>query len=322
MKIENIKYSSFFDFFEDILPTGKLSDKLNGFVFRGEPTNKYKLLPSALRLENKDRLWRGNKPIDDQSEWESWQIHAEYILLRDFYKIANNNGLKVPYIESIRDNFVDCFPTEKLMQMSNYKWISKEIEELAALAQHYGILTRLLDWTWDINIAFYFAAIGAIKQCVKNEFINNDTIVIWALNAQHIQFLQPTVDMIPLKFVVPSYYSNPNLNAQKGVLSYWEIEMNSNIEEIRGMYSGKGPKLVDRTPLDEVLAKYCSDNKDDNITLLYKFEFPKSDCIKVFESISKFGYEASRIFPGYSGVTRQIEEQVLLNELQKSRKIV
>jgi hypothetical protein len=271
-------------------------------------------LPSALRSENKERLWGANKPIDNQSEWENWQINAEYTLLREFYKIANNNGLKVPYIKSIRDNYVDIFPSEFFLLNSGNKWIMKDIEELAALAQHYGCLTRLLDWTYDIYVALYFASIGAAKRGLNKGFNNDDNIVIWALNAQHIQFLQKTTSRIPLNFVVPSYYSNSNINAQKGVLSYWEIEMESMLD-IKNLF--KTQRIVDRTPLDKLLQKYCSDNKDKHITLLYSFEFPASDCIEVLKVIKEMGYGASRIFPGYNGVARQIEEEILIGKYEK-----
>lgn len=50
MKIETIKYNSFDEFLVDvILPSGELKKKLDGFIFRGERTNKRKLLPGALR---------------------------------------------------------------------------------------------------------------------------------------------------------------------------------------------------------------------------------------------------------------------------------
>ena len=35
---------------------------------------------------------------------------------------------------------------ELLQQTGYFKWISDDIAELAALAQHYGVLTRLIDW--------------------------------------------------------------------------------------------------------------------------------------------------------------------------------
>ncbi len=231
------------------------------------------------------------------------------MLLRRFYKTANSNGLKIPKVNSITKNYVDLFPSEHVLRTDNYKWISEEISELAALAQHYGVLTRLLDWTYDINVALYFACTGAMEARLNSEFTKDETMVIWAINAQYIQSLQPTTARIPLNFVVPAYFDNPNINAQKGLLSYWEIEMPS---MINGILNRISPRFVDRTPVNELLNNYCNTSKDENVVLLYKFMLPVHECISAYEVTSKLGYNAARIFPGYNGVVKNMDELSLL----------
>lgn len=317
MKIEHIKYENLRQFlFSTTMPDGELFEKLEGFVFRGESSNKYKLLPTALRAEKKPELWNGiGMPTDNQSEWEQWQIYAEYVKLRQFFKLANNSGIKVPRAESISKNYIDVFPSEHIFQKNDYRWLSDEIAELAALAQHYGLPTRLLDWTFEMNIALYFASTGAISRQLEGHCDENDTVVIWALNAQHIQFLQPTTSRIPLNFVVPAYSDNPNLNMQKGVLSYWEVEMLSSFNEFTAMPNGMAPRLVDRTPLDELLGTYCNDGKDENIILLYKIEIPVEQSVDIYKYVNKMGYGAAKIFPGYAGVVKEMNEVSNMHKL-------
>jgi hypothetical protein len=51
---EDVLYNNFEDFVSSVIfPTGNMSQQLGGFIFRGESSNKYKLLPSALRPETK-----------------------------------------------------------------------------------------------------------------------------------------------------------------------------------------------------------------------------------------------------------------------------
>lgn len=323
MKIENIKYNSFDEFLVDvILPTGELKKKLDGFIFRGERTNTRKLLPGALREEQIDKVFALSNLPRNQYGLLTNQVFAEYTLLREFYKSANHNGLKIPKIDIIDKYYVDLFPTELLTCNGYFKWISDDMTELAALAQHYGLPTRLIDWSFEIYVALYFASIGAIKNRQKKTFDANDTIVIWALNDEYIQFYQPTTNSIPLKFVVPSYYNNPNLNAQKGILSYWEVNVPSKREVMACSYNNT--ELTDRTPLDVLLQQYCEKEsmKDANFTILYKLEFPVKDCLAAYGFIREMNYTAARLFPGYAGIAQDMNEIILFDKVMNMEKSI
>lgn len=181
-----------------------------------------------------------------------------------------------------------------LKERQNSVWIPREMSYIAALAQHYGVKTRLLDWTFDIYVALYFAALGACRHPKECEFIT-----IWALDRVYISDSSDS----KLKYVIPPYSDNPNLNAQKGILTYWEIEIDEhdllNIEKIS--------KTVDRTPLDILCSKHIP--VKNNIPILHKLMIPTSYAYIIFMQLNELGYNASRLFPGYQGVSRQIEEQ-------------
>lgn len=308
--VQKITFNTFKDFYQAIGPSGNLSSKLKGFIFRGQASSSYQLLPVALRYSTDPKskfniydllkMTKLNRDVCLKDiDSVGTQIIIEYDLLATFYRIANFSGLHVPqinyFIFSANKNFiVDKMPKK------DFYWIHNEIIELAALAQHYGVPTRLLDWSFDIYVALYFAVKGAC--CLIDEHdTSNDSFDLWAIN---YNFFQEDRTKFPqLKFIVPSYRNNKNLCAQKGILSYIEI----NNDEIVAKNSEDIFFLKkDMRPLDSVIND-CSDKFDR--TILYKISFPYSCAKEAFTFLNRIGYNASRIFPGYKGVVWEMEEK-------------
>lgn len=288
-----------------ILPNGSVGNMLQGYIYRGEGSADFKLLPSALRTENIEKLrmqdgFRGFKLND--TEW--LQIFAEYRILRKFYKIANDNGLKVHASEKIAKHYYDEVAPEFLFDEKDKIWVDPELLELAALAQHYGVITRMLDWTDNLFIALYFSCIGGMNRFREGK---EDKIVVWALNAKELQVNEQLIytcgkDDCPLKLVVPSYYSNPNLKAQHGVLSYWRVSA--------GM---KQKGSVNRTPLNELI----EDIHGFSECSLYKFVLTNKYAPDLYKLLQRFGYNAASIYPGYNGVVKKMQEDNLYVEIIK-----
>ena len=326
MKIKEVSYGCFNEFFQKEIYDGVITKFRGDYIFRGQPTNEWKLTPSALRIDNKGKLFRGHEPIADQWDTEEWQTRAELQLLIDFYKSANNSGLAIPYSERISKYYLNMFSGLDFdISPVGHIWPPTELTHLAALAQHYGVITRLLDWTQDIFVSLYFASKDAISrggcatdngESCKRQW-QGDTIVVWAIWSSQIQFLSRTTSAIPLKFIVPPYNENPNLNAQKGVLSYWEIYIESTLEKMNKYPNGDFYLTrTNRQSLDELLQPYLQ-NESDEFVVLYKFNIPVTECCKIYEKVKQFGYSASTLFPGYYGVARQLEEDVSFYKLSE-----
>lgn len=299
--IHEVKFETASQFFDFISPWGD-DPMLDGFIFRGHAKESYELTPTALRLQTNSQLWSmsGLGRPEDQWNWQSWQIKAEYHLLRAFYRLADQRGLDVPASIRVRQNLAQEFDTVDLIGHHKQDvWLPPDLHETAALAQHYGVPTRLLDWTYDIYVSAYFAFRGAIGL--------DGNLAIWALNKEYLSFLKPTVNRVNVEFITPHYSQNPNLNAQKGLFTLWPIVRDSTLNEVQRMSTGAGALLTDRRPLDKLI--FENFEEETGFPIFKKFIIPCSEAKAACKILDKLGYDSSRIFPGYDGVAAQLTER-------------
>ncbi|MAN99778.1 FRG domain-containing protein [uncultured Roseovarius sp.] len=274
------------------------SHDFEGYIFRGHSDDTYELVPSSIRRAEKDKLWRIcglGKPIEDQSEWELWQSRAEYNLLREFYKIADRRGLYVPKSDRVRARLASTFDMFNNVRLHPEKWLPNDLLELAGLAQHYGLPTRLLDWSYDPLIAAYFAAASA----KPDKYLS-----VWALDADAMIYMNETVHRSPLNIVTPPYHGNPNLAAQSGIFTSWSVVVRNPL-----VLDGNSP-FVERRSLDTLIKTHTSNNSwNFHRSAFMKFRLPSTHATDVLKILERAGYGPSRIFPGYGGVAKEVSRQ-------------
>lgn len=310
--IRTIRFDTVEDLFDYFAPW-RNDPKLHDYIFRGHGQESYRLVPKALRPELSHWFWElGPGKPEYQWQWEYWQAHAEYSLLRDFYRLADRMGLEVPLSPKIRQNLAADFEIREgtPRNRSDQIWISPDLHETAALAQHYGLPTRLLDWTYDLYVALYFGFMDAIGK--------DGNLSIWALNKEHLSFLKGTVEQVNVEFITPHYASNPNLNAQQGLFSHWPIAVPSMHSMVENFQSGGQASLVDRRPLDELIEEQMGDAPAQNIFL--KFVLPCSEAASGCGILQRLGYGAAKVFPGYGGVAKQILSRPRLRSVSPRRR--
>ena len=269
-------------------------------VFRGHGQESYELIPNSLRPERADSFWKiaGSKPGNGQWQWDFSQVQAEYELLRSFYRLADRRGLEVPLSPQMRANLAaDHGAFDRMSPMnSGGVWIPSDLHETAALAQHYGIPTRLLDWTHDLYVALYFAFIDGIDK--------DGDLAIWALNKWYLLYLKTTDKRTSIEFITPHYAGNPNLGAQQGLFTHWPITIESMAPMAKSFDSGGTASLVDRRPLDQLIGEQLGSDPEQSI--FRKFVLPCSEARAGRRILGRLGYSAARLFPGYSGVAKDI----------------
>ena len=309
------KYKSADEFLKDISYGGDMYQKLDsGFVYRGLQSGGYELLPSILRhglnIENRieEDTYRiaVKKDSGELTQSEFLRRTLEFINLRSFFDCCDVNGLRLPDVDRIREKL---YYDSKLLhpQLYTEEWIPKDFWELTALAQHYGLETRLLDWTQDIDIAIYFA-VHREPTLSDDEKKKEDSqyVAIWALNTSVAQKI-PSLNIIR-----PPYSGNPNLAAQKGLFTYWKEEglpfasKEINLEILKRETVTK--------PLNELIEVQSQKNENSEV-YMWRYLIPRKDRAILYEHIKRRNVTAATLFPGYDGVVRSLKED---SEIKKN----
>ena len=337
-------YNTADDFLHAISYKGELYNAFErNFVFRGHSSDKYELLPVVLR----DNLYYkkyGTKDITEElkvyAATEFAQALIEYQILEDFFKMCDENQLFVPEVRRMRE-LMPWRTQGYSFLLDEGIWLPKELYELATLAQHHGVPTRLLDWTQDINVALYFAVSGAIQKRynpqkltfnqwqeefgkllskakdyhLKKEWkddVEKRNIEIWALDTSvRFQYIKDN----PLQVIHPRYHENGNLGAQKGILTFWEIKKPVKKHQEKGIVPDF--KLLESKTLDEQISDFLTKNGEASKPYLYRITIPESEILELYIFAKHYGCDAAHLFPGYDGVVKCMNEDEMVRKLIK-----
>lgn len=272
--MKTIHCSNTNDFWEKISPIGKYLESSTGsnFIFRGQYDAQWEIIPNIFRSDSlsKNNFFGKKNPLSNSN-----QRTIEWFLLSEFVRNCDISGLQIPgESNTLRKHLKFPRPHSPLGQPV---WPNPDLYSLMALAQHHGVPTRLIDWTFSSYVAAFFAASGAVE---KPNF--SDSLAVYAFDQECLNRVEH------IKMVRVPGSASQNMTAQRGVFLVMETEgdSNSTFEEDISIES--------KLPSDE--------------DCLIKFTLSHEYANELLIRCNRFGINAATIFPGYDGAAKAVSD--------------
>jgi hypothetical protein len=160
------------------------------------------LIPSALR--DKKVLTDG---FTSEGKMTGKQMEAERLTLRQFYRLADSVGRDVGRYQEVLEY---ANPPNPTAICGLTEWPPTELLDFMALAQHNGIPTRLLDFTYNPLVAAYFAASSACRGHHGPQVCFS----VWAIDLSFLASIEDPVCLI--RRINAPKFGSTFLAAQKG----------------------------------------------------------------------------------------------------------
>jgi len=225
-------------------------------------------------------------------------LDADWTLLTSLDRLGcppNPPHAKAHLEEHILRNFMR-YSRPYLQPTSTSEW------EGLVVAQHHGLPTRLLDWTYSPLVAAHFATLGGDTEKDR---------AVWKLDWQEVH---QHFDIPPIALTVENLEARLKAKGCNGIWSLFSPDESNNIPPF--MYMLEPPALDTRIIVQSATFTLCSDKSQplDKILLannlsqtITKFVIPASRVENFRDQLDLCSIDERRLFPDLEGVTKEMK---------------
>ena len=177
--------------------------------------------------------------------------------------------------------------------------------EVLFFMQHYGIPTRLLDWSENPFIALYFALTSASYKIVSKKREYEEDACIWVLdpviwNQESLKDFSYKNGILSVEehFVNSFKPRTPYENIREKPVGIFGTHNSSRIVSQRGVFTVFGKKLK---PMEDT---YVDDNFPQDC--LIKLVIPKDKILALLNSLTSLGITDSVVYPDLEGLAKEV----------------